>query len=218
MGRSRRGDGRVQLYTHTPAAGGGAAADPQAGLLAALQTAAAATPKTAVSPASAAAPGLPPTASAGAFVRLGGGGGGKPAGKAVPAVLLSGFDAAFEGATFQTQYDTLDTIDLDAVASTAAVVARAAHELALADAAAAAAAPLPLDAAALRATVGALAECLLNSTVGFNCGLAKAMMTPVSGGKVSHYVSILRTLTAGRLLACVCCPPPALPGVNLCMT
>lgn len=41
-------------------------------------------------------------------------------------------------------------------------------------------------------------QCLLNSTMGLNCPLAKRLMTPVAGGKVSHYIGILRTLTAGR--------------------
>lgn len=41
-------------------------------------------------------------------------------------------------------------------------------------------------------------QCLLNSTVGLNCPLAKRMMTPTAGGKVSHYIGILRTLTAGE--------------------
>ena len=44
----------------------------------------------------------------------------------------------------------------------------------------------------------ACSQCLLNSTVGLNCPLAKRMMTATAGGKVSHYIGILRTLTAGE--------------------
>lgn len=43
-------------------------------------------------------------------------------------------------------------------------------------------------------------QCLLNGTVGLNCPLAQAVMTPVAGGHVSHYIGILRSLTSGRLL------------------
>lgn len=50
-----------------------------------------------------------------------------------------------------------------------------------------------------RPCLASLPQCLLNSTVGLTCPLAQKMMTPVAGGKVSHYVGILRTLTAGKL-------------------
>ena len=40
-------------------------------------------------------------------------------------------------------------------------------------------------------------QCLLNSTVGLGCPLAQAVMTPVRGGRLSHHIGILRTLTAG---------------------
>ena len=87
VGRSRQpgGSGTAQFYTHTPA--GGAA--PASNLLAALQAAAAVSGDAggvAVAPAGAAAPGLPPTASAGSFVRVLGGSGNA----SLPAMLLSG--------------------------------------------------------------------------------------------------------------------------------
>lgn len=151
VGRARRPDGKVQLYTHTPVAGGGGVG-PHAELLAALAAAAANTSeqRVAVSPAGAAAPGLPPTASAGSFVRVGG--------ATLPAVLVSGFDTAFQGSTFHTQYDTLETIDLEAVATAAVVLARAAHALALGGPSDAAAAPLPVSYTGVQATVDALAQ------------------------------------------------------------
>lgn len=262
VGRTRRPDGTLQLYAHTPTPGG-TAADPHAALVAALRGAAGNTSeaRVTVSAPSAAVPGLPPTASAGSFVRVGG--------AAVPAALLAGFDAAFQGGTFHTQYDTLDSIDTEAVAAAAVVLARAAHALALGGPdAAASAVPLPVAWDSVRASVDALSQvgalrgmahgtgcsgrqgrllggqpaagrqrrprlhrvpasprscraplalgsltratraaalllpspatqCLLNGTVGLACPLAQAVMTPVRGGRPSHYIGILRTLTAG---------------------
>jgi len=151
VGRARQPSGSVQLFAHGPTGG------PPADLLAALQAAAANSSQgggpasVSVSAASAATPGLPPTASAGSFVRVGG--------ASVPAVLLSGFDEAFQGSTFHTQYDTLETVDADSIAATAVVLARAAHALALGGGSGAApAVPLPVDYAAVRGTVGALMQ------------------------------------------------------------
>ncbi len=136
MGRARQDKSSkgstVQLYTHTPTPD---SSDPAtAELLPALQAAAlasqAGTGTVALSPAGKTAPGLPPTASAGSFVRVTGGGSGGGSSK-LPAVLLSGFDTAFQGATFQTQFDTIDTVDADSIATAAVVLARAAHSLAL---------------------------------------------------------------------------------------
>jgi hypothetical protein len=45
--------------------------------------------------------------------------------------------------------------------------------------------------------VAALIECLLGPS-GLKCPLASAMMTPVAGGTVQHYMSVLRTITEGR--------------------
>ncbi|PRW57704.1 nicastrin isoform X2 isoform A [Chlorella sorokiniana] len=189
VGRARQPSGTVQLFAHGPAGG------PPADFLAALQAAAANSSQgggpasVSVAAASAATPGLPPTASAGSFLRVGG--------PSVPTVLLSGFNEAFQGSTFHTQYDALKTIYADSIAATAVVLARTAHALALGGGGAAApAVPLPIDYAAVRVTVDALMQCLLNSTVGLNCPLAKRLMTPTAGGKVSHYIGILRTLTA----------------------
>ena len=234
MGRARQAGDGVRFYAHTPAPGTGG---PPAELLAALQAAAGNTTEpsggVAVAPASAAAPGLPPTASAGSFVRVGG--------ASVPAVLLSGFDATFQGSTFQSHYDAEATVDEESIVAAAVVLARAVHTLALGDASEP---PLPVDYAGVRATVGALtqvgvtaapgrcqggwgcagsppppspncrtplaaaahrtrpaAQCLLNSTAGLTCPLAAAMMTPVAGGRVAHYIGILRTLTAGACVA-----------------
>ena len=150
VGRARQPGGGVQLYAHGPAGG------PPPELLAALQAAAANSSgaggpgSVSVSPASAATPGLPPTASAGSFLRVGGAG--------VPAVLLSGFDQAFQGSTFHTQYDTLDTVDGGSIAAAAVVLARAAHALALGGGAAAAAVPLPVDHGSVRTTVDDLMQ------------------------------------------------------------
>lgn len=151
MGRTRLPDGTLQLWAHTPAPGG-APAGPHADLVAALRAAAANTSevRVAVSAPDAAVPGLPPTASAGSFARVGG--------PALPAALLAGFDTAFQGGTYHTQYDTLDGIDTEAVAAAAVVLARAAHALALGGPDAAAAAPLPVAWAEVRATVGALSQ------------------------------------------------------------
>lgn len=152
VGRARQLSGAVQLFAHSPAGG------PPADFLAALQAAAANSSQggspasVSVAAASAAAPGLPPTASAGSFVRVGG--------ASVPAVLLSGFDAAFQGSTYHTQYDTLETVDADSIAATAVVLARAAHALALSggNGSAAPDVPLPVDYAAVRGTVDALTQ------------------------------------------------------------
>lgn len=152
VGRARQPSGAVQLFAHSPAGG------PPADFLAALQAAAANSSQgggpasVSVAAASAAAPGLPPTASAGSFVRVGG--------ASVPAVLLSGFDAAFQGSTYHTQYDTLETVDADSIAATAVVLARAAHALALSggNGSAAPNVPLPVDYAAVRGTVDALMQ------------------------------------------------------------
>lgn len=153
VGRARQPSGSVQLYAHGPAGG------PSTEFLAALQAAAANSSQAGgpssvgVAGAIAAAPGLPPTASAGSFVRVGG--------ASLPAVLLSGFDATFRGSTFHTQYDTLETVDADSIAATAVVLARAAHALALGGGGGAAAAPdvpLPVDYAAVKVTVDALMQ------------------------------------------------------------
>ncbi|KAL4441829.1 hypothetical protein ABPG77_003745 [Micractinium sp. CCAP 211/92] len=190
--------GGVSLYAHTPAGGATAAA----GVLGALQAAASnvsAVVGTSVSvaPASAALPGLPPTTSAASFVRVLQGSGGN-ASSAPPAVLLSDFDTAFQGSTFQSSlYDNISLVDADSIAAVAVVVARAAHALALGeDGAAGAAAELPVNYTAVQASVQGLMQCLMNTTQGLGCPFAQAMMTPVSQGHLSHYIGILRSLTA----------------------
>jgi hypothetical protein len=255
VGRAARDgpNGTLQLFAHTPK--GGAEPAAHAELLSALQAAAAAGGGATVSPAGAQAPGLPPTASAGSFVRVG-----DPARNgSLPAALLAGFDAAFRGSAFQSRHDTLATLDADSIAESAAVLARAAYALALdggGDGGAAAAA-LPVDPAAVklrvqglmqvgctrgsgtstclqppssagrpRALPGQLApaesvpaaapaicpaptamcrrhpaaaapQCLLNSTVGLGCPLAAGLMSAAGGGRVGHYVGVLRTIAAG---------------------
>ena len=172
VGRARQhGGGIQQLYAHYPrgsSGAGGGGDSPPAELLRALEAAAGSA--TEVGPggvglerASKVTPGLPPTASAGSFVRVAPGSSGGP----VPAVLLSDFDAAFRGSTFQSQHDTLDTIDADSIAATAVVLARAAHALALGGGgggsggepgAAGAEQQLPVDYAALKGTVQGLMQ------------------------------------------------------------
>lgn len=188
----------VALYAHMPAGGASAAA----GVLSALQAAASSASAAAglsvgVAQASAALPGLPPTASAGSFVRVLQGGGAN-ASSAPPAVLLSDFDTAFQVPTFQSSlYDNITWVDADSIAATAVVVARTAHALALGDDdAAGAAAELPVNYTAVQATVQELIQCLMNSTLGLGCPIAQAMMTPVNPGHLSHYIGILRSLTA----------------------
>jgi nicastrin len=187
VGRAGRVGGGVELFMHTdkrPAAGAGGE------VAAALRAAAAATAEAAVAvaPASPAAPGLPPS-SASAFLRL------RPA---IPAVVLAEFDASFVNAAYQAPHDTVDGVDLEAVAAAAAVAARALHALALGPSAAAAAAvpPLALNFTALRESVAALAGCLMTDSPGLRCPLAQALMTAAGGGRVPHYVGILNTVTA----------------------
>lgn len=107
----------------------------------------------------AALPGLPPTASAGSFVRVLQGSSSN-ASSPLPALLLSDFDAAFQGSTFQSSlYDNISTVDADSIAAAAVVVARAAHALALGDdAAVGAAAELPVNYTAVQVTVQALMQ------------------------------------------------------------
>ncbi len=149
--------GGVSLYAHTPAGGATAAA----GVLGALQAAArnaSAVVGTSVSvaPASAALPGLPPTTSATSFVRVLQGSGGN-ASSAPPAVLLSDFDTAFQGSTFQSSlYDNISLVDADSIAAVAVVVARAAHALALGEDGAAA--ELPVNYTAVQASVQGLMQ------------------------------------------------------------
>ena len=174
VGRARRrGGAGIQLFALYPldsssSSGGGGGYTPPAELLGALEAAAGGA--TEVGPggvglerASEATPGLPPTASAGSFVRVARGSSGSTGGT-VPAVLLSDFDAAFRGSTFQSQHDTADTTDADSIAATAVVLARAAHALALggggdgAEPAAEAEQQLPVDYAALKGTVEGLMQ------------------------------------------------------------
>jgi hypothetical protein len=172
VGRARRrGGAGIQLFAHYPrdsSSGGGGGYTPPAELLGALEAAAGGA--TEVGPggvglerASEATPGLPPTASAGSFVRVARGSSGSTGGT-VPAVLLSDFDAAFRGSTFQSQHDTADTTDADSIAATAVVLARAAQALALrgggggAEPAAEAEQQLPVDYAALKGTVEGLMQ------------------------------------------------------------
>lgn len=54
----------------------------------------------------------------------------------------------------------------------------------------------PFNSSTLLLQVGQLMDCLLGPK-GLRCPLAKAMMTPVSGGAVPHYISVLRTITEG---------------------
>jgi hypothetical protein len=169
--------GPVQLYTHTPDRGGAGGGSPADEILDALQAAAAASSGAApggvtVSPAGAATPGLPPIASAGSFVRLTNSGGDSAAAPSLPAVLLAGFDEAFQGSTFQTQYDSLDTVDADSIAATAVVLARAAHALAL-DGSVSPAPLLPVDLAAVKARVAELMQ------VSLMVGAAQPMPSPL---------------------------------------
>ncbi|KAL4433984.1 hypothetical protein ABPG75_000425 [Micractinium tetrahymenae] len=191
-------EGGVSLYAHTPAGGAAAASDVLAALQAAAVNASAmAGLGVSVAPASAALPGLPPTASAGSFVRVLSGSG-TNASSSLPAVLLSDYDAAFQGPTFQSSlYDNSSTVDADSIAAAAVVVARTAHTLALGNGSAAGgAADLTVNYTAVQATVQELMQCLMNATRGLGCPIAEAMMTPVNPGHLSHYIGILRSLTA----------------------
>lgn len=152
--------GGVSLYAHTPAGGATAAA----GVLGALQAAASnasavAGTSVSVAPASAELPGLPPTASAASFVRVLQGSDGN-ASSVPPAVLLSDFNTAFQGSTFQSSlYDNISSVDADSIAAAAVVVARAAHALALGeDSAAGEAAELPVNYTAVQASVQGLMQ------------------------------------------------------------
>jgi nicastrin len=184
VGRAQRHGGGIQLYAHYPrdtsSSSGDGGYSPPAELLGALEAAAGSATEVgpggvALERASKATPGLPPTASAGSFVRVASGDSGSTGGT-VPAVLLSDFDAAFRGSTFQSQHDTADTVDADSIAATAVVLARAAHALALgsgagtgsscsssgsgsgAEPAAEAEQQLPVDYAALKGTVEGLMQ------------------------------------------------------------
>ena len=91
------------------------------------------------------------------------------------------------------------TISAEAIAATAAVVARALHRLAYVDATPP---PLPLNATVIKATVEALKQCLIAwEGPGLRCPLAAAMMTPTSTsgvGPPSHYVGIIQPWTEGE--------------------
>ena len=41
-------------------------------------------------------------------------------------------------------------------------------------------------------------ECLLGES-GLKCPLAAVVMSPVAGGAVQHYISVLRTITEGTV-------------------
>jgi nicastrin len=181
VGRPARGAGGApELFAHAAGAGGGAAT---AALAAAAAAAlAAGEPPARLRRASAAAPGAPPS-SAWALGR---------AAPAAPAVVLTGFDAAYqEENAHGAPYDP--PMDEEAVTAAVALLARAAHALA----AAPGTPPLALNRTRLRATVAALAACLgdrAGAGEGLRCPLAGAVLAPEAAGAGAPpaYVGILR--------------------------
>jgi hypothetical protein len=97
------------------------------------------------------------------------------------------------------RYDNASGLDTQAVASSAALLAHALHDLALPQGATA----LQLNATALRAVADSLADCLARDSPGLACGLAAQIMTAGYSsvdGVVSyapqHYVGVARLWAA----------------------
>ncbi|GAB4818162.1 hypothetical protein N2152v2_005208 [Parachlorella kessleri] len=128
-------------------------------------------------------PGLPPS-SVNSFLRVGS--------DSIRGAVIEDFDTEFKSATFESNYDTVDTINASSIEAAALLVARAVHVLALGDTPPFP--PLPVNYTRVQQTVAALIACLLGD-LGLRCPLAAALMSPVSGGTVQHYISILRTIT-----------------------
>lgn len=136
---------------------------------------------------SGATPGLPPS-SANSFLRVG------P--DSIRAVVLEDFDTQFQTATFESIFDTADTINSSSIVAAALVLARSLHVLALGDTPPFP--PLPINFTAVQQTVDSLMECLLGPS-GYSCPLASALMTPLGGAAVQRYIGILRTLSEDPL-------------------
>eukprot|EP00887_Chlorella_sp_A99_P003619 scaffold7.g3619.t1 len=181
------------------------AATPAGSLVAALHVAAGNASSDAgaavgVAAAGPAAPGLPPC-SAASFLRVAAA---EAPPVAIPAVVLADHDATFRGSTYHSSDDGLGAegapgaagISADSVAAAAATLAHALHQLAW-DPSVQPLVPLQVNWTETRALVGALSTCLLNSSVGLQCPLARALLTPTtSSTSASRYVNVLRTITA----------------------
>jgi len=98
----------------------------------------------------------------------------------VPAVVLAEYDGAYVDGTFGSAFDVgVAAVDTSKIASLVAGVAGALASLALDDAeyGALVRANLP-DSASVERTTRALAECLIDPEVGFDCALAQRLFTP----------------------------------------
>ena len=101
-------------------------------------------------------------------------------GNAVPAVVLAEYDGAYVDGTFGSAFDVgVAAVDTSKIASLVSGVAGALASLALDDAeyGALVRANLP-DSASVERTTRALAECLIDPEVGFDCALARRLFTP----------------------------------------
>ena len=124
------------------------------------------------------APGTLPPSSASSFSpsreKLGEGDGD------VPAVVLAEYDGAYVDGTFGSAFDVgVAAVDTAKIASLVSGVAGALVSLAFGDAeyGALVRANLP-DSASVERTTRALAECLIDPEVGFECALAQRLFTP----------------------------------------
>ena len=124
------------------------------------------------------APGALPPSSASSFSpsreKLGEGDG------VVPAVVLAEYDGAYVDGTFGSAFDVgVAAVDTSKIASLVSGVAGALASMALDDAeyGALVRANLP-DSASVERTTRALAECLIDPEVGFDCALAQRLFTP----------------------------------------
>ena len=98
----------------------------------------------------------------------------------VPAVVLAEYDGAYVDGTFGSAFDVgVAAVDTSKIASLVSGVAGALASLALDDAeyGALVRANLP-DSASVERTTRALAECLIDPEVGFDCALAQRLFTP----------------------------------------
>jgi len=98
----------------------------------------------------------------------------------VPAVVLAEYDGAYVDGTFGSAFDVgVAAVDTKKIASLVSGVAGALASLALDDAeyGALVRANLP-DSASVERTTRALAECLIDPEVGFDCALAQRLFTP----------------------------------------
>ena len=101
-------------------------------------------------------------------------------GNAIPAVVLAEYDGAYVDGTFGSAFDVgVAAVDTSKIASLVSGVAGALVSLAFGDAeyGALVRANLP-DSASVERTTRALAECLIDPEVGFECALAQKLFTP----------------------------------------